>query len=278
MRVATSKDRGATWKTASVGTSAAGTSSNKAGYPAVAVSGTTVAVTWTSSNTGAIKTRISTDHGVTWGTTQTVASASNGTFATAVRGTRVAVTWAGAAGVALRQRIAGTWGSPVVVAPTDGDHPQYAPAIALPDSSRIGIAWTRGRGDGQLVEPALGRVAGRRRQLVRAADARVICFVVGPTRQRLGVDRVADRVHALRRLERLDGQHEQLPALHPEGNRDARRDRDGGGDARRGRRADRPGERHPHVSALGQAGDHSPDMTSAADCGLQCRLTVRGTR
>jgi len=142
VRVATSKDRGATWKITSVGTSAAGTSSNKAGYPAVAVSGATVAVTWTSSNTGTIKTRISTDHGVTWGTTQTVASASNGTFATAVRGTRVAVTWAGAAGVALRQRIAGTWGSAVVVAPTDGVHAQYAPAIALPDSSRIGIAWT----------------------------------------------------------------------------------------------------------------------------------------
>ena len=143
VRVATSKDRGVTWKTTTVGTTTAGTSSNKSGYPVVAVSGATVAVTWVSSNTGTIKTRVSTNHGTSWATTQTVASTSNGTFATAVRGARVAVTWAGAGGVALRQRIAGTWGSAVVVAAPDGVHEQYAPAIALPDASRIGIAWAQ---------------------------------------------------------------------------------------------------------------------------------------
>ena len=143
VRVATSKDRGVTWKLLTVGSTTGGASSNKSGFPAIAVSGSTVAVTWVSANTGAIRTRISTDRGTTWGTTQTVASTSNGTFAVAVRGTRVAVTWTGTDGVALRQRIAGTWGSPVVVAPADGVHEQFTPAIALPDASRIGIAWTQ---------------------------------------------------------------------------------------------------------------------------------------
>jgi hypothetical protein len=141
VKVAISHDRGVTWKTTSLGSTTAGNSSNKYGYPTVAVASSTVAVTWVSANTGTIRTRISTNRGSTWGTTDTVAASSNWSFGTAVRSNRVAVTWTGPDGVALAQRIAGIWQAPVVVAPGDGVHEQYTPTVVLQDPNRVGIAW-----------------------------------------------------------------------------------------------------------------------------------------
>ena len=142
VKVASSTNQGSTWTTRTMGTTTAGNTSNKAGYPAVAVAGNTVAVTWVAGNSGTIRTRISTDRGTTWGTTQTLTTSSYGTFSTAVRSNRIAVAWTGAEGVVLAQRIAGTWQAPLIVAPSDGVHDQYTPALVLQDPNRIGIAWT----------------------------------------------------------------------------------------------------------------------------------------
>lgn len=142
--VATSKDRGVSFTKRIIGTAAIKGSSGYTGLPKVAVSGSTVAVTWVSDVSGTVKTRVSTDRGSTWGTTTTVGSQSIGYVSTAVRGSRIAVTWTTDDDVVVRLRTSGTWGAPMVVASlAAGANPvPYAPVVLLQDPNRIAVGWS----------------------------------------------------------------------------------------------------------------------------------------
>lgn len=147
VKVATSRDRGATWKKVSLGTTSLYDKSGKVGLPAVAVSGSTVAVTWLADRYGTIKARISTNRGVSWGSAVTVGSQSAGSVSVAVRGSRIAVAWATASDVVVRQRVGGTWGEPVGaggLASTPEGPFLYGPAVALQDPQRVAVAWAEG--------------------------------------------------------------------------------------------------------------------------------------
>ena len=150
IKVATSRDRGVTWKTTSLGTTTAATKSGRTGEPGVAVSGSTVAVTWMADPAGTIKGRVSTDRGVHWGPVVTIGTVSNGSAAVAVRGSRIAVAWATGDDLVVRQRLAGVWQEPIVVASrAAGDFPLlYGPSIVLQDPQRIGVAWSEETGQG----------------------------------------------------------------------------------------------------------------------------------
>ncbi len=142
--VATSTDRGVSFTKRVVGKTTVSGASGFAGLPSVAVSGSTVAVTWVSDTSGTVKTRVSTDRGTTWGTAETVGSESLGYASTAVRGSRVAVTWTTDDDVVVRQRTDGTWADAMTVASleTGADPVPYAPVVVLQESTRIAVSWT----------------------------------------------------------------------------------------------------------------------------------------
>ena len=84
--VATSRDRGVTWVKRTVGTTTSNTNIGRSALPSVAVSGSTVAVTWAANGDGALRTRVSTDRGSTWGDIEEHPGASSFRFQTAVAG------------------------------------------------------------------------------------------------------------------------------------------------------------------------------------------------
>jgi predicted outer membrane repeat protein len=138
--VATSKDRGVTWVKRTVGSSTYNTTSGRAGLPSVAVSGSTVAVTWIADGNGAIRTRVSTDRGSTWGGTEEHTTFSSGELHTAVLGSRVGVAWTGEDGVFTRIRTSGSWADARQAA-TAANFSAYSPAIALQGTARVAISW-----------------------------------------------------------------------------------------------------------------------------------------
>ena len=144
VRVATSHDRGATWKTMTVGSTTLSGASGKSGYPSIAVAGSTVAVAWLADGAGGIKARVSINRGSSWGTAASVASASNGGLNMAVRGTRVALAWTTDDEVVVRQGTASAWGDPVTVASLEpgGAAFPYSPVVALQDPGRVAVAWS----------------------------------------------------------------------------------------------------------------------------------------
>ena len=188
--VATSKDRGVTWVKRTVGTTTYNTTSGRAGLPSVAVSGSTVAVTWIADGYGALRTRVSTDRGSTWGGTEEHAAGSSGEFQTAVLGSRVGVAWTGEDGVFTRIRTSGTWADARRAA-TVASFGAYSPAIALSSSSRVAISWAEETATHELDRPQVRRVHERRRRLVSAADDRLDVHL-DPPGERLPVDRVAE--------------------------------------------------------------------------------------
>lgn len=137
--VATSKDRGVTWVKRKVGTTTNSTSSGREGLPSVAVSGSTVAVTWITNGTGILATRVSSNRGTSWDPTETHdAAASNGEFQTAVAGTRVGVVWTATNSVFTRLRVNGGWED----AREQGANGfVYSPAIALQGTSRVAVSY-----------------------------------------------------------------------------------------------------------------------------------------
>ena len=227
--VATSKDRGVTWVKRTVGTTTFNTSSGRAGLPSVAVSGSTVAVTWIADGDGALRTRVSTDRGSTWGGTEEHTDGSSGEFQTAVLGSRVGVAWTGEDGVFTRIRTSGTWAD----TRQRGSRRELRGVLAvdrpLGHGSRRDLVGG-GHGDDELDRPQVRRVHEQRRRLVPGTDDR-LDVDLHPPGERLPVDRVAEHGDPLRVLERLDERHQQLPALPAQGNRDT--GRAGGGCARR---------------------------------------------
>lgn len=175
VKLASSTDGGATFKTVSLGTTTAGTSANKTGIPAVAVSGSTVIVVWLGNNSGAIKARVSTNRGKTWGSILGLASTSNGYFGAAVRGSRIGVTWTDGQGVIYRQRTLSGWAAPVVVVPTDGVHGQAAWTVALQDPNRVALTWTEdadapGWSSLRWIESADGGASWYAQQTIETSD------------------------------------------------------------------------------------------------------------
>lgn len=149
VKVAVSHDRGATWTKKTVGATTHSTTDGKAGWPSVAVHGSTVAVAWSADASGRVLARVSTDRGASWGDVAEISPQSLDTVNVAVRGTRVAVAWTTSDDVVLRQRIDGIWGDPLTIA--SGalvDQAPFAPIVILQDPGRIAIAWAEEvRGD-----------------------------------------------------------------------------------------------------------------------------------
>jgi uncharacterized delta-60 repeat protein len=143
VRVTSSRDRGVSWRSTSIGTTALADRSGKTGLPVVAASGSVVAVVWAAGSDGTIQVRVSSDRGVTWGPTETVGSQATSSAGVAVRAGRIVVAWTTQGEVVVRQRIGDTWSGPVTIAsigPEDGL--LYGPTVALQDPARVAIAWS----------------------------------------------------------------------------------------------------------------------------------------
>ena len=138
--VATSRDRGVTWVKRTVGTTTSNTNIGRSALPFVAVSGSTVAVTWAANDDGALRTRVSTDRGSTWGDIEEHPGASSFQFQTAVAGSRVGVVWAASAGIVTRIATDGAWGDARLAEPV-ANLAAYSPAIALQGTSGVAISW-----------------------------------------------------------------------------------------------------------------------------------------
>jgi hypothetical protein len=148
VRVAISKDHGATWRIVALGTTTVAASWGKTGLVSVAASGTTIAVSWISATTGAVKARVSTNSGTTWAATASVAVGSVDGPSVAIAGSRVGVGWSNGVEAQVRTLSAGVWSAEhVVPAPLNhgyGPAYQYAysPTLTLSGTTGIGIAWT----------------------------------------------------------------------------------------------------------------------------------------
>ncbi len=151
VKVASSRDRGATWAKRGVGATTrtgASVADGKASWPVIAASGSTVAVAWLADGAGTIALSVSTNHGVTWTTPEIVGSESNGGLSVAVRGSRIAVAWTTGDDVVVRVRTVGTWADPVVVASVGDDTSTspYGPSVSLQDPSRVAVVWAEETG------------------------------------------------------------------------------------------------------------------------------------
>jgi hypothetical protein len=147
IRMALSKDRGATFSISTVGTTARYTSLGKSGHPVVTLDGTTAIVAWLSSSSGAIRSRISTTSGSTWGTTSTVSNASIGVPTVAAGSGRAAVAFE--YGDAFVRVWKSGWKPTIVLQPNEGTNYSffYAPAIGF-NGSKLGAAWSGCLNDG----------------------------------------------------------------------------------------------------------------------------------
>ncbi len=144
VRLLISRNLASTWSSVTLGTSALSTSSGRYGLPHIAVSGNTIVVSWLSNSSGAVRARVSTDAGKTWGTTATLAATSIDVSSVAALGSRVAVAWTDATGVVVRTWATGTWSAPKPVSlPTGVTYTQsYGPTVALSGTQGIGVAWS----------------------------------------------------------------------------------------------------------------------------------------
>ena len=144
VRVRISRDRAATWTTTSLGTTGWSTTSGKIGIPSIAASGNTVVVSWVWNASGAVKARVSTDAGVTWGPAAGLSASSTDMPAVAALGTRAAVAWTNGSAAIVRTWSAGTWSTPRSTGtPTGATYTHsYGPAVALSGASGVSVAWS----------------------------------------------------------------------------------------------------------------------------------------
>jgi hypothetical protein len=150
VKVAISKDHGVTWRTVSVGSTTLAASWGRTGLVSVAVSGTTIGVSWISANTGTVKARISTNSGTTWSPTWTLLSAGSvDSPSVSIVSGRVGVAWSDGLGPELRIYAGGVWG-PTIDPPAPFGQPAspypyqyaYSPTLSLSGTTGIGVAWT----------------------------------------------------------------------------------------------------------------------------------------
>ena len=144
VKVKISRDRAATWKTVTLGSTAWSTTSGRYGIPRIAASGNTVAVSWLANSSGAVKARVSTDAGRTWSAIGALTGTSTDLPAVAALGSRAAVAWTDGSSAVVRTWSAGAWSTPRATGMPTGaafTH-SYGPAIALSGNAGIGVAWT----------------------------------------------------------------------------------------------------------------------------------------
>ena len=142
VKIKISRDRAATWKTVTLGSTAWSTTSGRYGIPRIAASGNTVVVAWLSNSSGTVKARVSTDAGRTWSATGGLTGSSTDIPAVAALGARAAVAWTDGSSAVVRTWTAGAWSSPRSTGrPAVFTH-SYGAAIALSGSAGIGVAWT----------------------------------------------------------------------------------------------------------------------------------------
>jgi hypothetical protein len=155
IRLAISANRGATWKTVTVGSTTRTSSSGREGFPVVAAAGANVGVAWVSNPTDNVTARVSTNNGTSWGTAVALGPTTSTPSAAAV-GTRFAVTWTGAR-VMYRSWNAGVWAAAATLPPTDGyaTEEQQDPAIALLGTSGIALVYTACIADCSFDDPSV---------------------------------------------------------------------------------------------------------------------------
>jgi hypothetical protein len=141
-----SRDRGVTWTTKTLGATTRAVRDGRLGTPVVAVAGSTVAVAWVSSSAGAVKMRVSTNSGSTWGGTKTIGSGADlGTYISiAARGSRLAVAWTDGDHAVVRIRSGSTWLPSRIVRAAAGPITYSwmgTPAVSLAGTSLVGIAF-----------------------------------------------------------------------------------------------------------------------------------------
>ncbi len=144
VKVRISRDRAATWTTATLGSTGWSTTSGKIGVPRIAASGNTVIVSWIGNASGAVKARVSTDAGATWGPATGLSASSTDMAAVAALGTRAAVAWTNGSSAIVRTWSAGAWSTPKSTGtPTGATYTHsYGPAVALSGASGVAVAWS----------------------------------------------------------------------------------------------------------------------------------------
>ena len=218
VKVKISRDRAATWKTVTLGSTAWSTPSGRYGIPRIAASGNTVVVAWLSTAAARSRRACRRMPAGPGAPTGGLTGSSTDIPAVAALGTRAAVAWTDGSSAVVRTWSAGPGRrrGPPGQPPAAYTH-SYGPAIALSGSAGIGVAWTRLRHDLRNVElrharqPRLERVTGRWSVLVRGPGHRIVVGVIGSPVQRLSLDPVAIRHGPPCALECRDGRDELLP-------------------------------------------------------------------
>ena len=144
IRLATTKDRGVTWKTTTLGSTTRSTPDGKEGLPSIALRGTQAIVAWSADGKFKVQARASLDGGATWSPTTTIATTAHGRSTVAAGSDRVAAAWPEADGVRVRTRKAGAWGTTRKVAPPGAGPYGFHdwPALALNGASGTAVAWS----------------------------------------------------------------------------------------------------------------------------------------
>jgi hypothetical protein len=144
IRLATTKDRGVTWTTTTIGSTTRSTPDGKSGLPSIALRGTQGIVAWSADGAYKVQARATTDGGATWSPTATIATTAEGWASVAAGSDRVAAAWPGTDGIRVRTRKAGAWGTTRKVPPPGvgpyGFHD--TPALALNGTSGTAVAWS----------------------------------------------------------------------------------------------------------------------------------------
>ena len=143
VKLLVSHNHGKTWSTKSVGSTALNSGSGgKTGLASVAASGNLVVVAWLSDRNGAVKARVSTTAGSTWGSTATLASANRSYPSAAARSGRAGVAFIGAEPSFRTWN--GSWGPTVQVPGVDHIWlvDLFGPALVLTGSTGAGLAYS----------------------------------------------------------------------------------------------------------------------------------------
>jgi hypothetical protein len=145
IKVARSTDGGASFRTASVATTARSTSLGKMGMPKVAISGNLAIIAWFANGSNAIRARISTTGGWRWGTTTLIAGSSTSVPSVAVAPGRAAIAFTGETNGSSQGLLVRLWkgsweGGVRSPAPWATGQPQYRPAVFLRGSTEIAVA------------------------------------------------------------------------------------------------------------------------------------------
>jgi hypothetical protein len=144
VKLAISRDRGRTWATKKLGTTALSAGKEgRAGMPSVSAYGSLVIVAWTADKYGKVVVKSSSNAGKSW-SFSTPTTAAQGYAATAAASGRLVVAWPVAQGLRLRTWRSSGWG-PVVTVSSPGVPGTYAwtdtGAVALTGSAQVAAAW-----------------------------------------------------------------------------------------------------------------------------------------